>query len=129
ACMMIRQVLIWSPQGKLRSSLLCDAIAEKYPYFQEPIAKKHLRDSVRHKLSNRPQFRCLPKEPGDKGKGGYWEYVFKDGSTSSTISWEERQRRMEEGTRKRQMKMAQERGGVVYVNENPAKTTTTATPP
>ncbi|KAG9048175.1 Forkhead box protein D3-A, partial [Tulasnella sp. UAMH 9824] len=121
ACMMIRQILVWSPQGKLRSAQLCDAIAEKYPFFQEPVAKKHLRDSVRHKLSNRPQFHCLPKEPGDKGKGGYWEYVFKDGSTSSTIAWDERQRRMEEGTKKRQMKQAQEHG-VEYVSEQPTRT-------
>ncbi|KAG8941953.1 Forkhead box protein D4-like 1 [Tulasnella sp. 424] len=121
ACMMIRQILVWSPQGKLRSAQLCDAIADKYPFFQDPVAKKHLRDSVRHKLSNRPQFHCLPKEPGDKGKGGYWEYVFKDGSTSSTISWDERQRRMEEGTKKRQMKQAQEQG-VEYVNEQPMTT-------
>lgn len=121
ACMMIRQILVWSPQGKLRSAQLCDAIADKYPFFQDPVAKKHLRDSVRHKLSNRPQFHCLPKEPGDKGKGGYWEYVFKDGSTSSTIAWDERQRRMEEGTKKRQMKQAQEHG-VECVSEQPMRT-------
>ncbi|KAG9017839.1 hypothetical protein FRB93_004650 [Tulasnella sp. JGI-2019a] len=66
--------ILGSRKGKLTLNEIVEACAKRYPYFEDAEAKRRLRNSARHDLSQDTRFVKVKRSLLEPGRGTFWAY-------------------------------------------------------
>ncbi|KAJ7753958.1 hypothetical protein DFH07DRAFT_823762 [Mycena maculata] len=69
---LVKLAIYGSPQKRLTLQGICDALIERFSWFEEHRRDEAWKNSVRHNLSLNKVFRKLPRDVTHLGKGCYW---------------------------------------------------------